>query len=418
MSSSLLKTGQERSRSLWRNKDFLLLFGGQVVSTMGTTLSQFATILLMLALTNSASAAGIVETLTLLPYLLFSLPVGAFVDRWNRKLVMIVADLVRWFVLGLVPLLYVTGTLEVVHLYIVVFVAAAAGVFFSLAQISALPRLVDSAHLARAYSLSEMTENGVPLLGKNLGSLLIRLAGTPVVGAMLAFLFDSISYLLSALSLGCIKRPFHSKVEVRPLRSVWRDMLEGLRFLFTERILLALALLTMLINFLLVSSDLAVIVLSERDLHLDVLWLGLIVSANGIGVVLGGWAAPWFQRRYRTGWLLVGAIAGMACSLLLAALPVHPVILFLARMLCGAMWTLYAVPMVAYRLTVIPDGLQGRVNSAFRFLTFGIEPVGALIWGGLLLEPLGARPVLLCMGIGLFMVFLTALVGVYRLRRR
>src|SRR5262249_3214272 len=88
------------SRPLWRNRDFLLLWNGQTISTLGTNMSTLALPLLVLALTHSPAQAGLLTAMRLLPYLLFSLPAGALIDRWDRKAVMICCDLVRWFALG------------------------------------------------------------------------------------------------------------------------------------------------------------------------------------------------------------------------------------------------------------------------------------------------------------------------------
>ena len=128
------------SRSLWRNRDFLLLWNGQTISTLGTNISTLALPLLVLALTHSPAQAGLLTATRLLPYLLFSLPAGALLDRWNRKSVMIGCDLVRWLALGSVPLAFALGHLTLIHLYLVAFVEGTAYVFFSLAQIAALPR--------------------------------------------------------------------------------------------------------------------------------------------------------------------------------------------------------------------------------------------------------------------------------------
>lgn len=102
------------ARPLWRNFDFLLLWSGQTVSTLGTNISGLALPLLVLALTHSPALAGLVTAVRQLPYLLVSLPAGALVDRWNRKKAMIYCDLVRWLALGSVPLAFVLGHLTLI----------------------------------------------------------------------------------------------------------------------------------------------------------------------------------------------------------------------------------------------------------------------------------------------------------------
>ncbi len=158
---------------LWRNRNFLLLWSGQTVSTLGTNVSTLALPLLVLALTHSPAQAGLLTAMRLLPYLLFSLPAGALIDRWNRKAVMIRCDLVRWLALGSVPLAFSIGYLTLIHLYIVAFLEGTAYVFFSIAQIAALPQVVSSAHLPQAYALDTTTEYIGTLLGPSLGGFII-----------------------------------------------------------------------------------------------------------------------------------------------------------------------------------------------------------------------------------------------------
>lgn len=107
----------------------------------------------MLALTRSPALAGLLTATRQAPYLLFSLPAGALLDRWDRKAVMICCDVARWLALGSVPLAFALGHLTLAQVFVVVFVEGTAFVFFSLAQISALPQVVAPAHLSRAYAL-------------------------------------------------------------------------------------------------------------------------------------------------------------------------------------------------------------------------------------------------------------------------
>ena len=131
-----------KSASLWRNLDFLLLSSGQIVSVLGSRISSLALPLLVLALTHSPTLAGFLLALDMLPWLLFSLPLGALLDRWNRKTVMILCDVVRLLTLGSVPAAFFLGHLSMVQLFFVAFLSGSANVFFELAQLAALPNIV------------------------------------------------------------------------------------------------------------------------------------------------------------------------------------------------------------------------------------------------------------------------------------
>src|SRR5262249_43553503 len=131
-----------RPRPLWFNRDYMLLWSGQTVSSVGTGVSRLAFPLLVLDLTQSAAQAGIVGARQALPYLLLSLPVGALIDRWDRKRVMILCDVGRALAMGSVPLAVWLGWLTIQQLYAVALIEGILYVFFNLAEVACLPHVV------------------------------------------------------------------------------------------------------------------------------------------------------------------------------------------------------------------------------------------------------------------------------------
>ena len=394
-------------RPLWRNRDFLLLWSGQTISTLGTNISRLALPLLVLALTHSPGQAGLLIAVRQMPYLLFSLPAGALIDRWDRKAVMIRCDLVRWLALGSVPLAFGLGHLMRVQLYIVAFVEGTAYVLFSIAQISALPQVVPATHLPRAYALDTITEYSGDLLGPSLGALIISLAPVLTQGAMLAYLTDSLSYLVSVLSLLFIRASFQAEQVRANKPGLFKEIAEGLRFLWKQPLLRAMVLLTTVVNFLQSPIDLVLIVLARSTLHLGVQMIGFILGVGGVGGVLGGLVAPWVKEHVRFGRIVLGSVILWAIAALMLALAPWPTLLIVGRFLISFIWPAYGVTLVSYRLSLTPDELQGRVNSAFRFLSYGSEPLGAAL-GGLLLVPLGSQLVLVCIAAGFVLSTLVA----------
>ncbi|HEV8191015.1 MAG TPA: MFS transporter [Ktedonobacterales bacterium] len=406
--------GSAQPRSLWRNRDFLLLWSGQTVSIFGTYVSRLALPLLVLALTHSPAQAGLLTAVELLPYLLLSLPAGALVDRWNRKALMIWCDTMRLLALGSIPLAFALGHLTVAQLYVVAAVAGISDVFFGLAQISSLPQVVAPAQLPRAWSLSEASDASGRLLGPGLAGIIIGLSRTTVAGAALAYLADSISYLASVISLRFIRVPFQAERLVSGERPcLRREMVEGLRFLRKNRVLLLLALLTMSSNFFQAPITLAVIVLARDQLHIDVQTLGLMFSAGGLGALVGATLAPKGKEQLRFGFIIVGGLALWTLAAVLLALAGSPPPLVASLTLVQFVWPFYGVAVVTYRFSLVPDELQGRVTSAFRVLTFGAEPLGAAL-GGVLLAALGARPVLWLIAAGVGLTALLAAISPVR----
>jgi predicted MFS family arabinose efflux permease len=273
-------------------------------------------------------------------------------------------------------------------------------VFFSLAQIAALPQVVSSAHLPQAYALDTTTEYIGTLLGPSLGGFLIGLVPLVALGASLAYLADSISYLVSVLSLLFIRVSFQMKRTARNKLALREEIAEGLRFLWQQPLLRTMVVLTMVVNFLLSPVTLVVIVLVHGTLHIDVRTLGIILSAGGVGGVLGGIIAPWIRTRIRFGQVIIGSVIVWGIATLLLAFASSPFLLAVGVGVTSLMWPIYGVVLVSYRLSLTPDYLQGRVNSAFRFLSYGSEPLGAAL-GGVLLVPLGPRVVLALIAAGL-----------------
>lgn len=164
-----------KSDSLWRNRDYLLLWSGQIVSLVGSQVSLLAFPLLILAFTGSPAQAGFAGALRVLPYVIFGLPAGALVDRWNRKQVMIVCDIVRAFSLASIPVALLIGHLTVFQLYIVTVVEGTFFVFFNIASVACLPQIVPKNQLSTAIAQDVTSANISSLLGSPLGGILYRL---------------------------------------------------------------------------------------------------------------------------------------------------------------------------------------------------------------------------------------------------
>ncbi|HEV2460453.1 MAG TPA: MFS transporter, partial [Ktedonobacterales bacterium] len=148
---------------LWRNRSYLLLWGGQAVSSLGSEASQLALPLLILSVTQSPAQAGIAGALRSLAYLLLGLPAGALVDRWDRRRTMILCDAGRALALGSIPLALALGRLTIAQLYLVSLLEGTLYVFFGLAETAALPHVVAKAQLPAATAQGEVTGGMVTL---------------------------------------------------------------------------------------------------------------------------------------------------------------------------------------------------------------------------------------------------------------
>ena len=196
----LSSSGQPKS--LWRNRDYLLLWSGQALSDIGGAVSELAFPLLVLAVTHSPAQAGFVAALRALPATLFSLLAGVLVDQWDRKRVMLVCDTVRALSLASIPVTYALGHLTIWQLYITAFLEGTLMIGFELAKTAVVPQVVTRAQLTTAIAQEEFVEGTTALFGPSLSGVLYTL------GAMFPLLTDAISYLISIVTMVLIRTPF------------------------------------------------------------------------------------------------------------------------------------------------------------------------------------------------------------------
>ena len=365
---------------LWRNRDFQLLWAGQAVSVLGSRTSQIAYPLLVLAMTGSAAAAGIVGFLGTLPYILFQLPAGAVMDRVARRPLMIATDAVRLVALGSIPLAWWAGHLTIVQVTIVAFVEGTGFVFFRLGEVSAIRLVVPAEQHPAALSQNEARLRAASLLGNPFGGVLFDL------GRTLPFLADAISYLFSLLTLLLIRSPFEEARTDRR-RDVVAEIGEGIRWLWGQHYILIVNLAASLTNALFQIVVLVVIV-AERQRGASATVIGFVLAGWGAGGLIGSLAGGWIARRVRVNavilmtvwlWVALTPLVGIVSSSLLLAI----VLGVLASM--GAVWNI-ATSTVYYRL--VPDRLIARVSSVGSLTAFGALPLGSLA-AGILVQAYG-----------------------------
>jgi MFS family permease len=376
-------TAEAPVRPLWRNRDFLVLWSGQTVSTLGTRISALAYPLLVLAVTGSPAQAGLVGFAQSLPFLIWYLPAGALVDRWDRKRVMLVADAGRGLALGSVVLALGLDRLTVAHLLVVAFVEGTLYVFFQLAEGAALPHVVARSQLPAAVAQNQARDQGAELAGQPIGGLLFG------ISHLLPFLVDAISYLVAFCALLFI-RPALQERRAGPRRRLVAEVAEGIAWLWRQRLLRLLVLLVGIVNFAFNAMPLALIVRAQQ-LGASPGAIGLMFGALGVGALAGALAAPWVQRRVPARVVMVGALwVWVALLVTLAVLP-HVVAIGAALAVAGTVGPVFNVVTASYRYALVPDRLQARTISAMRLVAWGTIPLASLA-AGLLVEARGAVP--------------------------
>lgn len=365
-----------RPGRLWRNRSYMLLWSGQAISSIGTQVSTVAFPLLVLLVTHSPAQAGLMGAVRALPYLFFSLPAGALVDRWDRKRVMVLCDAGRALALGSIPIALALQHLSLVQLYIVSAVEGTLFVFFNIAEVACLPRVVAKEQLPAANAQNAATDGTSTLLGPALGGALFG------IHALLPFVADAVSYAASVVTLLFIPVRFQGERKVESRRSLLLEIAEGLVWLWRQPLIRFIAVLTGVTN--IPGLALIVIVVAQEQMHASPAVVGVIFAIGGIGGIVGAVIAPWVQKRLSFAAVIIGTMWLWTFVFPFYALAPNPIWLGVAVAITFVLGPLYNVVQMSYRLALIPDELQGRVNSVFRLIAFAGQPIGLAITGFLL----------------------------------
>lgn len=365
---------------LWRNRDFLLLWSGQLLSSVGGEVSLLAFPLLVLGMTHSAVLAGLVGALRSLPFTLLCLPAGALIDRWDRKRVMLICDTGRALALGSIPVALWLGRLGLLQLCLVALVEGTLMTFFDVAQIACLPHVVPKEQIPEASAQNQAINSTSWTLGPFLGGFLYG------VGHAVPFLTDAISYICSVFSIFLMRARFQEERTEEP-RNIWHEIGEGIAWLWHQQVLRFQALLTLVLVSSTVGFTLILIVLAQ-NMHATPLAIGLLFASGGVGSIAGTLLSGPLQKRFAFGPLTIGAAWVWAVSWLALAFTPNLWVLGVANGVSYIIIPIFYSAQSSYRLIAIPDHLQGRVQSVIRLLSLGSQLLG-LALAGLLLQWMG-----------------------------
>lgn len=387
---------------LWRNRDFILLWSGQIVSTLGTRITSIAFPLLVLGLTGSPAKAGLVASAQTIPYALVHLPAGVLVDRWDRKRIMLVSDAVRALAFGSLVLALVLDRVTLAQILVVAVVEGTLFVFFQLAESSALPQLVPHEQLGAALAQNQAREQGAELAGAPLGGVLFS------VGRVVPFLADAISYAVSFLTLLAIRPPFQEAREPR-WTTLRAEIGEGVRWYWQQPFLRTLIAVVGATN-IVYNALYLVLIVRARNLGASPFIVGAMFAFAGGGAILGALLAPGVQRHVSAKLVLLGSLwlwgTGMA---VLVPLP-NAVALGVVIGLLAVAGPIFNVVLGSYRYALAPDRLLGRTASVARLVAWGTIPLGPLV-AGFLVEAIGAAATLVVLATGMLLVAAAATVS-------
>ena len=389
---------RRRFRGLWLSRDFRRLWGSLTITSFGAQITNLALPLTAaLLLHASPMQMGILVALETLPFALFSLHAGVLLDRVRKLPVVIAADIGRGVALLSIPVAAWFDGLSIDLLFAVGFLCGVQNVVGGAAYQVLLARMAGRKRLVEANAKTALGETSAALIGPGLAGGLIHALTAPF-----AIVLDAVSFLVSALMLRRVEA--RSDVpHVTGATNIWREIGEGLRLVWGNRTLWALAWLAGLWQFLHHMQIAVLILFATRELSLSAGAIGFAYACGGLGCVLASAFAERLSARFGVGPVIVHGLiltaAGWQAFGLLGGEGWVAMLALGAAMLVfdfGAI--LYGINYLALRQAITPDRLLGRMTATMRFLTVASAPLGSLV-GGALATGIGLRGTLLTVGV-------------------
>jgi MFS family permease len=382
-----------RAGSLWKHGDFLKLWSAETISQFGTQVSQLALPLIAIVILDASPfAVAALGTIEFLPFLLFTLPAGVWVDRLRRRAILITADYGRALLLLTVPFAYALDALTLAQLYVVGFLVGTFTVLFDVSYQSYLPSLVGREQIVEGNSKLEVSRTTAQITGPGVAGGLIALITAPY-----AVLVDAISFLASGAFLTAIRKQEDKPVAAEGIKPRMRSELwEGLQYVVRHPLLRPQALCTGTSNFFSNVTYSILLVYAVRTLGLSAEEIGLIFTLGGVGGLAGALLSQRITNRFGVGRTTIAMTflfggSGFLVPLAPKDFP-HP-FLVAAGLIASFGIVVYNITQVSLRQAITPQRIQGRMNSVMRFLVWGTIPLGALT-GGALGSTIGLRETL------------------------
>ena len=370
--------------ALWSHPDFMKLWTGQTISEFGSQISALAIpILAARTLDATPFEFAALGVLGFLPFILFALPAGVWVDRLHRRSILIVGDAARAVLLALIPVLWAFDVPQMWHLLVLQFVIGIFTVFFDVAYQSYLPALIDREHLVDGNSKLQLTVS------------VTQVAGPPVAGALIAALTaayaivaDAISYIVSTVFMIAMRHretpPQRDASSPHP--KMWPQVKEGLVWVVRHPWLRSIAACTGTSNFFSTMGQAIMVLYMIRTLHLSNVQIGVVFAVGSAGAICAGLFTSRVNTRFGVGPTIVGSIA--ISSVAAFAYPLAPKsfpmpVLMLGGIGFGFGALAYNITQVSLRQAITPDRLQGRMNAAMRWVVWGTIPLGMLLGGAI-----------------------------------
>ncbi len=370
-----------QKNTAWARR-FFTIWTGQAFSLLGSQLVSFAVIWWLTQTTGSATVLATASLVGLLPQVVLGPLTGALVDRWSRRLTMMLADGMIALATVVLAVLFALGHVQIWQIYCLLFIRSVCGGFHWPAMQASTSLMVPKEHLARIQGLNQMLQGGMSIASAPLGALL--LAWLPMEGILGIDVFTA---MLAIIPLFFFQIPqperLDLQVDAKDKSSVWQDLMAGFRYVWGWPGLMLIGVMATVINFLLTPAFSLLPILVTKHFNGQAIQLATLESFSGIGFIVGGLIlSAWggFKRKILTS--LVGLFAtGIGC-LVMGMLPPSAFVIAVGTMLyIGIVNPIVNGPLLAAVQAAVAPEMQGRVFTLMNTMAAGMSPIGLIIAG-------------------------------------
>lgn len=408
-----------KANNLWKHSDFMKLWSGQTLSMFGSQVTLFAIPLIaLLTLQASVLEIGILKAVEYVPFLLFSLHAGSWVDRHNRHQIMLLMDIVRGIVLLIIPFLALLELLNFQVLLVVSFIIGTCSVFFDIAYMSYLPKLVSKEHIIEANSKLELSRSASNLMGKSLAGAIVQIFSPPM-----SLLVNAFSFFGSAFTLILMKTKKIPTENNNLNSSITQNIKEGLQYVWSNPILSRIFITSGLYNLFYFIFEPSYLMFVTRDLGISPLMLGFILSTGGVGAILGALFAKKISQKLYLGKSIVYCVflSGLLLSIIptlgLMSKTTSIIFLMIVHLLSSIMLVSYNINQISLRTASTSDNFLGRMNACMRVSIYGSISIGGAL-GGILGQWINVSLIILIGSVGIMLTaILIRLSPIYELKR-
>ena len=377
-----MKDNQKGLKVILKYPGFIKLWLGGLISRLGDSIDAIAFMWMIYQLTDSSLLMGTIMAVNFLPNVIFGFFSGVLVDRWNKKKIMLFGDIGRGLGVAVIALLYITGNVDPIYLYIITFINSTLETFASTARLSVIPRLItDEDDFLAANGLFKATSSFAEIIGLGLAGVIVGFGG---VG--MAIIIDSVSFFICAGFIFLVHIPASQKElddEQINLTNFKRDFLEGLRAIFKKPAIRICVFLSFIINLAVSPFNVLAPIYADNVLGGGPESYSMLALFLSIGMLIGSLLIGQFGKKFGYKTLIVTGILGMSLGFSGFYLVFNFYLAVLAAFILGVGVSVLSSSVTTVIMSSTPKDILGRVGSVMGSLSMAAMPAGTAIAGAI-----------------------------------